>query len=42
MGGIISVKSEKMNNNSELSKIRFTVSFPIKSIEEQARIRCNQ
>lgn len=42
MGGIISVKSEKMNDNSELSKIRFTVSFPIKSIEEQARIRCNQ
>ena len=42
MGGIISVKSEKMNDNSELSKIRFTVLFPIKSIEEQARIRCNQ
>lgn len=42
MGGIISVKSEKMNDNSELSEIRFTVSFPIKSIEEQARIRCNQ
>lgn len=42
MGGIISVKSEKMNDNSELSKIKFTVSFPIKSIEEQARIRCNQ
>lgn len=42
MSGIISVKSEKMNDNSELSKIRFTVSFPIKSIEEQARIRCNQ
>lgn len=42
MGGIISVKSEKVNDNSELSKIRFTVSFPIKSIEEQARIRCNQ
>ena len=42
MDGIISVKSEKMNDNSGLSKINFTVSFPIKSIEEQARIKCNQ
>ncbi len=41
MGGEISVKSEKINN-SELAKITFTVKMPIKNIEEQARIQCNQ
>ncbi len=42
MDGKISVKSEPLNDLKNLSKITFTVSFPVKSIEEQARIKCSQ
>lgn len=42
MDGKISVKSEKLNDNSNLSKITFKVFMPVKNIEEQARIKCNQ
>lgn len=41
MGGHISVKSEKLEN-SEYSNITFTILMPVKNIEEQARIKCNQ
>lgn len=40
MCGEISVKSEKLENNSEYSNITFTICMPIKDIEEQARIKC--
>ena len=42
MEGEISVKSEPLENDKNLSRITFTVSFPVKSIEEQARIKCSQ
>ena len=42
MGGCISVESLPRGENSELSEITFTVSFPIVMIEEQARMKCNQ
>src|SRR5574344_2116869 len=42
MGGKISVKSEKLNEATNLSKITFKISMPVKSIEEQARIKCNR
>ena len=42
MSGKINVKSETLNNNSDLSEITFTVTFPLKSIEEQTRIKCNR
>ena len=42
MDGKIFVTSKKMNDDTGLSKIKFTVSFPIKSLDEQARIKCNQ
>ncbi len=41
MGGSISVKSEPVAN-SEYDRITFTLSMPVKNIEEQARIKCNQ
>lgn len=41
MGGNISVKSEPIEG-SEFDKITFTLIMPIKNIEEQARIKCNQ
>lgn len=41
MDGKIYVKSEK-NSNSKYSKITFELFLPIKNIEEQARIKCNQ
>lgn len=41
MNGKINVKSEK-KEHSEYSTITFTLEFPIQSIEEQARIKCNQ
>ena len=40
--GTISVNSEFLNDNSNLSKITFKVLLPVKSIEEQARIKCSQ
>ena len=40
MGGKISVKSVPVNDNE--SEITFTIEMPIRSIEEQARIKCNQ
>lgn len=42
MDGKISVQSKPLKNNSNLSEITFTVAMPIKSIEEQARLKCNQ
>lgn len=42
MGGEISVVSIPQADNSELSEIVFAVEFPILSIEEQARMKCNQ
>ena len=40
MGGKISVKSVPINETE--SEITFTLEMPIRSIEEQARIKCNQ
>lgn len=42
MEGTISVNSEFLSDNSNLSKITFKVLLPVKSIEEQARIKCSQ
>ncbi len=42
MGGEISVESVPKNNNSELAEIIFTLKFPVRSLEEQARIKCSQ
>lgn len=42
MCGEISVISESQSQNSEFAQIVFTLKFPILSIEEQARIKCNQ
>jgi signal transduction histidine kinase len=42
MDGSIEVNSEQLNDGSGLSKITFTVKMPIKSIEEQTRIKCNR
>ncbi len=41
MGGKISVSS-KPTDNPNISKITFKILLPIKTIEEQARIKCNQ
>jgi signal transduction histidine kinase len=40
MGGKISVKSVPISETE--SEITFTLEMPIRSIEEQARIKCNQ
>lgn len=42
MDGKISVESNPKNDGSNLATITFTVSFPIRTIEEQARIKCSQ
>lgn len=42
MGGKIEVCSKPLNNNPNLSNITFSVSMPIKSIEEQTKIKCNR
>ena len=42
MAGKINVKSEPLNNNSDLSEITFTVTIPLKSIEEQTKIKCSR
>ena len=42
LGGQISVKSEPIENSQNLSKIPFKLLLPVKSIEEQARVKCNQ
>lgn len=42
MGGEISLNSTPISGEENLSKITFTVSMPVKNIEEQARIKCNQ
>ena len=42
LGGEISVKSELLENSQNLSKITFKLLMPVKSIEEQARMKCNQ
>ena len=41
MGGKISVNSTRADDNGT-GKITFTVEMPIRSIEEQARIKCNR
>ena len=41
MDGTISVQSENIEN-SQYSKITFTVIMPVKNIEEQTRIKCSQ
>ena len=42
LGGQISVKTEPIENSQNLSKITFKLLMPVKSIEEQARVKCNQ
>lgn len=42
MDGKISVSSKNLNDGSNLSKITFKLYMPVKTIEEQARIKCNQ
>lgn len=42
MDGKIDVESIPKNDSSNLATITFTVSFPIRTIEEQARIKCSQ
>ena len=42
MDGKISVKSVPLKDNSDLSEITFTLQMPVKTIEEQARIKCSQ
>lgn len=42
MDGNITVESNPKNDGSNLATITFTVSFPIRTIEEQARIKCSQ
>lgn len=42
MCGQISVQSTKLPDDPELAEISFTIEFPILSIEEQARMKCNQ
>lgn len=42
MDGKISVKSTPLQDSSGLSEITFTLQMPIKTIEEQARIKCSQ
>lgn len=42
MDGKITVESNPKNDGSNLATIAFTVSFPIRTIEEQARIKCSQ
>lgn len=41
MGGSISVESEKIQN-SDYSNISFIVKMPVRSIEEQTKIKCSQ
>ncbi len=42
MGGEISINSVSLENQKDLSKITFTLKMPVKTLEEQARIKCNQ
>lgn len=42
MDGRIFVKSVPLEGVQNLSRITFTVMFPVKTIEEQARIKCSQ
>ncbi|MDE6139288.1 MAG: HAMP domain-containing histidine kinase [Candidatus Gastranaerophilales bacterium] len=42
MRGEIFVNSTPLTQNPKLGEITFTLKFPILSIEEQARIKCNQ
>ncbi len=42
MEGEISVDSVPKNNSSGMSEITFTLKMPVKTIEEQAKIKCNQ
>ena len=42
MGGSINVDSIQLEDNSGMSTIIFTIKMPIKSIEEQTRIKCNR
>lgn len=42
MDGQIQVESKPLNDGSGLSEITFKVLMPVKSIEEQARLKCSQ
>lgn len=42
MGGSIYVESVPLGDNSGMSNITFVLHMPVKSIEEQARIKCNR
>ena len=42
MGGKISVNSKPTDDKSKICEITFKVQLPIRTIEEQARIKCNQ
>ena len=42
MDGKITVESNPKNDGSNLATITITVSFPIRTLEEQARIKCSQ
>ena len=42
MDGKLEVESKSLGDNSGLSKIVFTLTMPVKTIEEQARIKCSR
>lgn len=42
MGGSVSVESIPLRDNSGMSEITFILKMPVKTIEEQARIKCNR
>ena len=42
MGGKINVNSVSSDKESDLSEITFTLSMPVRTLEEQARIKCSQ
>ena len=42
MGGSIYVESVPLGDNSGMSNITFVLHMPVKSIEEQAKIKCNR
>lgn len=42
MDGRIIVESQPLNDSTNLSKITFKIFMPIKTLEEQARIKCSQ
>ena len=41
MGGEISITSVPLTNQNDLSEITFTLKMPVRTLEEQARIKCS-